>query len=292
MRITQSETYRNFLSDIETLNESLNKSSRQVSSGKKLTTLQDSPAGSAELVSLTEQASRNDQYKSSVSDSAYFLKVADSVLNEVNNLATTVYTKGSQAASGSINSDVRDTLAEEIRSLRDQIVSLANTQARGRYIFSGSNVTVPAFTLNGDLPAYNGNDDISSVSVDDGMEVSQGVSGADAFNSIFSTINTLLTAIDGNDVAAIQTALSQFSSGLSGLSQARGKIGASLSALENVESNLAARATNLTERRSQIEDADMAQAAVQLKQIQTAMDASLTAAGSALSQRNLFDILG
>jgi flagellar hook-associated protein 3 FlgL len=292
MRVTESTTYRNFLSDIETLNESLNKTSRQVSSGKKLTTLLDSPAGSAELVSLTEQASKNDQYQSNVADSAYFLKVADSVLNEVNNLATTVYTKGSEAASGSVNSDTRATLAMEIRSLREQMISLSNTQARGRYIFSGSNVNAAAFVINGNSVTYNGDSSINSICVDDGMEVQQGVSGADAFNSIFSTINTLLAAIDGNDTTAIQTALNQFNTGLSGLSQARGKIGANLSALENVGSNLADRETNVAERRSQIEDANMAEAALQLKQTQTAMEASLTAAGSVLSKRNLFDILG
>ena len=99
MRITNSEMYRNFLSDIQTLNERLNNAGRQLSSGKKLTYLKDSPSGSAELISLSERASEIEQYKSNIDTGMYFLRVAESALNEVHNLVASIYAKGSQAAS-------------------------------------------------------------------------------------------------------------------------------------------------------------------------------------------------
>ena len=48
MRVTPLEISRNFLSDIGTLNNDLARFSRQISSGKLLTQLKDSPVGSAE----------------------------------------------------------------------------------------------------------------------------------------------------------------------------------------------------------------------------------------------------
>jgi len=90
MRITQSETCRNFASDLETLNDVYYKISRQVSSGKRLTQLSDSPEGSADLLSLTDLATDIDQFRSSADTVSYFLGTADSVLNEVNNLFTSV----------------------------------------------------------------------------------------------------------------------------------------------------------------------------------------------------------
>jgi len=101
-----------------------------------------------------------------------------------------------------------------------------------------------------------------------------------------------LTAMDANDLSGIQTALGQFSSALSDLGQARGQIGSGLSALENIGTALTSRETNLKAEQSKIEDADLAQAAVHLKQTQTALETAISAGGSILEQRNLFDILG
>ena len=292
MRITSSETYRNFLADLETLNTSLSSLSRQVSSGKKLTQLSDSPLGSAELISLGEQQSEIDQYQSNIDTGSYFLGMADSTLNEVNNLVTSIYTNGSQSASELTSSDARAALAAAVRSLRDQILSLANTQVRGRYIFAGSNITVPPFVLSGDTVSYQGNGNVNSIAVNDGMEVEQGVAGSAAFGTVFSAIESLLTAMDANDIPGIQTALGQFSSAMSDLGQARGQIGSNMNVLKNVETVLTSRETNLKAQQSKIEDADMAQAAVQLKQTQTALETAISAGGSILQQRNLFDILG
>ena len=292
MRITQSETYRNFLSDIENLNEALNRYSRQVSSGKSLTRLTDSPAASAEILSLSDQALEIDQYQSNLDTGSFFLKTADSTLNEVHNLVTSIYALGSQATTVGIGDEGRAVLATEIRALRDQIFSLAGTQVRGRYIFSGTDVLTAPFAMNGDSATYAGNNDVNRIAVDDGLEVPEGVSGAEAFGSVFAAIHTLLTAMDANDTSSIQTALKEFTSALSALGQARGRIGSSLSQLEKVASSLDSREINLKERRSKLEDADLAAAVVQMNQSQNALETALSAGGSILTQRNLFDILG
>lgn len=292
MRITQSETYRNFTSDLETLNDVYSKISRQLSSGKRLTQLSDSPEGSADLLSLTGLAADIDQYRSSADTVSYFLGTADSMLNEVNNLFTSVYSRGSQAASETVGEGARATIAMDIRALRDQILALANSQTKGRHLFAGSMVTAAPFVLAGDSVSYVGNGDINSIRVEEGTEVTQGVSGAEAFSSVFSSIESLLSAIDSNDVPAIGTALRQFQSAFSELGLARGKIGANLSLIQNVQSRLDLQETSLKMRRSQIEDADMTEAAVQLSQAKTALETALSAGGAILSQRNLFDILG
>lgn len=292
MRVTQTETYRNFLSNLERLNDRLNKINEQVSSGKKLTQLKDSPTGSAQLITLSEQASEIDQYQSNVDTSSYFLGMADSILSEVNNLATTIYTKGSQSASESINEEERSTLAAEIRSLRDQLVSLGNSQVSGRYIFAGAKTSSAPFAVDEDAVLYTGDDNVNNISVDDELQVQAGVSGSAAFSAIFSVVDSLLSNMDDNNLTGIKTALDQFASALSGLSLARGEIGDSLSVLDNVKTILDSRETSLIKQRSQVEDADMAESVVKLGQIQTALETALSAGGSILQQRNLFDILG
>ena len=280
------------MSDIETLSEAFNQVSRQVSSGKKLTQLKDSPSGSAELVSITTLESEIDQYRFNADASSLYLQVADSAFNEVTNLVTSIYAKGSQASAELVSEDARAALANEVRSLRNQIVTLANSEVRNRFLFAGSLVTSAPFSQNGDTITYNGDDTVSSISVDNGTEVQMNFSGRDVFEPIFNSINSLLTAMDSNDVAGIKTALEQFSSVLSGLGEVRAKVGTNMNLLQNIQSNLNLRETSLTEQRSKIEDADMAQAVVQLNQTKTALQTAMSAGGSILTQRNLFDILG
>jgi flagellar hook-associated protein 3 FlgL len=292
MRVTQSEICRSLLSDLGTLNQDLSRYSSQVSSGKLLNHLSDSPSGSAELISLAKSDADIDQYISNSNTSSLYLGVADSALNEVNNLVTSIYSKGFQAVSESISEDSRADLAYEIRSLRDQIVTLANTTVRGRYIFSGSMVSTTPFVLEGDTISYQGDSTTNTLSVDSGMDVQMNFSGEEVFGPVFSSIDSLLTALDANDIADIQTALSQITPALADLSTIRAQVGSNMSMLENIQVHLESRETSVAEQRSQIEDADMVQAAVRLQQTQTALEAAMSAAGSVLTQSNLFDILG
>jgi flagellar hook-associated protein 3 FlgL len=292
MRVTQSIAYRNFLSDLSSLEESSNKALREISSGKKLSSLRDSPSGSARLVTISDLESKIDQYTSNAGDGTFFLKIADSALNEVHNLITSIYTRGSQAATETVSAEQRAAISGELRSLRDQILSLANSQARGRYVFAGSRVTDIPFTIAGDTVSYQGDNDVGLVPVDEGMEIAQGVAGSQAFDPVFTAVENLLAAVDANNPSDIKSALAQFSSVFSDLGQVRAKIGTNMSLLENIQSSLETGRTNLKEEKSRIEDADLAESAVELKRIQTARDAAISAGGTLLGQRNLFDIIG
>ena len=292
MRVTQNEIYRNFVSDIERFNENLNTISKQLSSAKKLNQLKDSPAGVAKLVSLTDRKAETDQYSFNTDAETFSLQTADSALNEVNNLVTSIYALGSQAGSGPVNQDTLATIASEISNLRDQILSLANTQANDRYIFAGTRTDIVPYVLNGGSVTYQGDGNVNTVTVDDGIEVNQSVPVSGAFNSIFGAISSLLTGVTASDVPGIRAALGQFSAALSALGQVRGRVGADLGLLQRTKSNLDLRSTDLQQQQSKVQDADMADVAVQLQQNQTALNAAVTAAGAVLPQRNLFDILG
>jgi flagellar hook-associated protein 3 FlgL len=263
-----------------------------VSSGKRINSLKDNPSGSAELVRVAEQESRVDQYQFNSSAGSLSLGVADSTLGEVNNLITSIFTQGSQAASENVNAEDRAAMAENIRSLREQIVSLANSQVNGRYLFAGSAVKDAPFSIEADSVSYAGDNAVSSINVDEGIEVPASFDGNEVFAPVFSAIDSLLAGMDGSDIAGVRAALDQFASTLSGLSQVRGQIGSHMSALDNVKSLLDSRETTMKEQRSQVEDTDMAKAVVQMNQTQTALQAAMSAGASVLQQSNLFDILG
>ncbi len=291
MRITQAIAYRNFLSSAGNLNEALETASRQVSSGKKLTRLQDSPSGSAELVLLKAQLADIDQYKTNIDSSTFFLNVADSALSSAYNLVTTIFTRGSAAASGTTDAAGRASLATEIGLLRDELLSLANTQTRGRWIFAGSDVKDAAFTMSNGALAYQGNADVNRIEIGESLEVNANIPGSAIFLPLFEKIDALLQAINSGNSSAIQGALSDMAPALAEITKARVQLGVDLRRLEDVTIDHETQQLNIETRRGNIEDADMAKAITELNQIQSALKASLTAQAS-VQQYNLFDFLG
>jgi flagellar hook-associated protein 3 FlgL len=290
MRVTPTISYRNFMAGLETLNSRLEEANLQIATGKKLAHLDDSPAGSAELVGLRADISEVDQFKSNGETVSYFLTMADSALNSVHNLVSSIFSKGSAAVSGATTQALRQAAAEEIRSLRDQILSDANTEVRGRYIFAGSKVLSQAFSITGDAVTYHGDGYANAVQVGDGLTVTQNVPGSEVFDDVFAGIETLVQALDGNDPTAAKAALGQFSGMLQGLSLARAQVGSDLGRLETQHSELDTTETNLRTRQGKVEDADMSKVVTELTTVKTALDATLTAR-SMMGQNNLFDFL-
>jgi flagellar hook-associated protein 3 FlgL len=291
MRTAESSCYRNLISNLNMLNRRLEKANEEITSGSKLNHLHDAPASSAEMVQLQTHLMEIDQYQTNADQSDYYLQVSESALNSVYDLVSAIYSRGSAAATGVADSSSRQTIAEEIRSQRDQILSLANTQIRGRYLFSGSQTATAAFTLNGDAAQYHGDSVVNTVDISNGLQLHANVPGSTAFNAVFNSVQQLLTAIDGGDIAAIQSALSTFAGSMSAVSRVRTSLGVDLAKIQDSALARQTQQTNIRERQSHIGDADMAEAIARLGQTQTALQAALTA-GSQINQKNLFDYLG
>ncbi|MBZ5495456.1 MAG: hypothetical protein LAP85_03565 [Acidobacteriia bacterium] len=291
MRISDSISYRSLLDNLNMLNERAEQANEEVSSGKRLNHLHIAPADSAEMVKLNDQLSQLDQYQTNADNSGFFLQVSESTLNSIYNLVTSIFTRGSAAANGPNDANTLATLAADIRSQRDQIFSLANTQVRGRYIFAGSSVTTPAFSITGDTVTYLGNADVNTIDISNGLKVNQNIPGAAVLAPVFNTVETLLTAIGSGNQTAIQSALAGFSGALATLGRVRTSLGVDLSKLQDAALARQTQETDIKTRQSHIGDANMAEAISRLSQTQTAMQAALTA-GSLIHQKNLFDFLG
>ncbi len=291
MRITEAITSRNILEDIALLNERLELASEQASSGTKLLSLHDSPAGSAEMVRLTQQLTQIDQYQANAETGSFFLNVTDSTLNSLFNLVTSVFTSGSAAANSINDPGTLATLASEIRSQRDQMLSLANTQAMGRYIFAGAKVTAPAYTIAGDTLTYQGDTEVNKIDIGTGLQVQENVAGSSVFDPVFASVTALLTAVEGGDPNAIQSALGQFSSALTTLNQVRARVGVDLKKLQDAETARQDWQSQIKARQSTIGDADVAAAITEMSRTQTALEAAMNI-GALLGHKNLMDYLG
>ena len=231
MRVTQLELNRNFLTDLEKLYSNFVDVNRQLSTGKKLNYLGDSPLGSADLVDITQQALRLDTYRSNMISSAYQLKASEAALNAVYNAFVDIHTLGSQAANEPTSAEGREAIRLEIEKLRDEIMSRGNTQVDGIYIFAGTAVDSAPFeidTVTGHV-VYSGNEDVNNIPIGDGVSVDAGVDGRKALESVFNAVDELIAALNnsisgGGGGERIDEALGRFGGALDDLGKARGEI--------------------------------------------------------------------
>jgi len=291
MPVPDSISYRTLLNNVTMLNQRLARASEQISSGKKVSHLHDAPADSAELLQLHGQLSDLDQYQANADTIGFFLQVSESTLSSVFDLATTAYARGSAAGSNFQDAAARAALAGDIRSLRDQVFSLANTRVRGRYLFSGSLVETAAFAMNGNAVTYQGNAEVNTIDIANNLQVRSNVTGSAAFTAVFAAMNDLLAAVEGGDQAGIKSALGQFTGAFAAINIVRSGLGGDLAKLQDSSTAREIQKVNIQTRQSVIGDADLAAAITDLNRTQTALQAALTA-GSLIGQRSLFDYLG
>jgi flagellar hook-associated protein 3 len=144
----------------------LSKYQSQVDTTKRITNIADDPQGTLVALKARNKLSNLEQYKLNISTASGYLKEAESATTELNEVLKSAYDDIISAQSGSKTADDQRIIAEDLKNLRDEILSISNTTLGTSYIFGGYNYTgkisggtkTPPFTadsVTGDL-TYNG----------------------------------------------------------------------------------------------------------------------------------------
>lgn len=295
MRITDSSTLQMNWYQLQAQRENQDRLQQQLSSGKRINLDSDDPIAASEIQGLRRQLAYQEQYEKNASRCDSVLKYTDSTLDATSGVLLQVMSVGSQATSSFMTGASRKDLAEQIRYLKGELIVLANTKYQGEYIFGGTENAAAPFTVDAVSGAvtYNGNDTVSSVPVDDGVEVLTGVSGKVLFLdnvNLFAEMDTLAAAVEAGDGSAISTQLGQVEQARLAVSGARGVLGQQMNMIEQVQAHLDQTRVTLQQRVSSLEDADMGEIVSRLTLSETAISATLYAQGR-IGQRTLFDFI-
>jgi flagellar hook-associated protein 3 FlgL len=181
----------------------------------------------------------------------------------------------------------------EVRQIRDNILSLGNSQLNGTYLFSGFKNDSPPFDAGG---VYSGGADEVRVPIDRTNTIAVNypggklLRGAGGGTDVIATLDNLLTAMQNNDVAGIQATINPLDSSINQVLSARTDIGARTNRLEMSESFIDDTRLNLKKVISSKQDVDFIQAVSDMTRQQTAFEAAL-ATTSKISKMSLLDYL-
>ncbi len=224
------------LTSANNLNKStnmLNQSLARLSSGSKIVTPADDPAGLAESISLTAQIGQTSAASSNVSNAVAFSQTQDGYLQQVGSALDQMSQLAVEAQDGTKTDSERADYQKEFSTLAAYITETGTKNFNGVSLFSAAGMSV---TTDGTGATF------SMTGIDLGASAYTGATGAD--------ISTTTGAVSA--LTAVTAAITQ-------LATDRATVGANEDRMNYTSQELGVLQTNLSSANSQISDVDVAQ---------------------------------
>jgi flagellar hook-associated protein 3 FlgL len=268
----------------------------ELSSGLRVTSLQDDPGAAANASMIGSSIARDDSYVQSATGTQAMLQVADSTLGEVVTQVTSALTLAVEAGNGTLNASNSSAIVQQLTGIRDQVLSLANMSYLGQHLFGGSQGSVAPFSLDtSTVPAttiYSGDTNVQSIETPTGQKIQVNVPGSAIFGGSGSTgvltaLNQLIADISGGAATATVTSdSSALNASLGQLSSQRSILDSSLSRIQQTSTYTQTEESELTVQQGSLVSADMATVASLLSSAETQHQALLSVMSALGSSNN------
>lgn len=275
----------------------------QISSGKRINRPSDGPTDYSMAEEMGRLDNKIDRRLSSVETAQSFVDRTQQELDGLGDLFAQAQEKGVQAANDTVSDADREAIAQELQSIKDEAVDRLNARHDGEHIFGGNRTETQPFNDDGSvngIPADISGERTRPITQGQtiktnipGSELHQYGTGPNGPKTITGALDGLISAVDPND-----TSTNDIQANLDEVTEARdhvfskgseaGTIGNRLSAARD---QLETTQLNVRERQSDAEDTDLAQAASELQQKQTQLQAALKAVSTTQQQASLVNFL-
>ncbi len=161
----------------------------QAATGQEINRVSDDPAVASRIMSLKADSRTKEQYLGAINDALSTLDFSSATLGGITDEIADMRTKLTQIHTGTMNTSMRGSLADELNGMLDQIVSLANTERLGSSIFGGANTDVDPYAVvrdgDGEITSvkYQGSFEERKIDVAPGVEISWVLSGESLFKA-------------------------------------------------------------------------------------------------------------
>lgn len=275
--------------DIGRTQQTLSTAMEQLASGKRVASPTDDPSAYAQNLQSLAASANIDRYTANADSVLTRAQMADSALSQVVTSLTQAISLGTEGAGSNLTSAQRTALATQVQGILSTVVDRANLTSGGVSIFSGSAGDQPAFTADPTSSSgytYRGNPNVNFAQVGDGVQVPVDIPGSQIFTSsdgdVLGSLAQLATAITSGSTTAIATATAAISTAIGHVGQQRVLYANTVNQLNAQENYLSQETLSLTTRQQALTGIDLATAATNLTQAQTAHTAVLAAAAKIL----------
>lgn len=299
-----------FLQDLGRIGQRSERAQRQLSSGLKLARASDAPDDISRLLGSRSALEMVSQIQLNLGRVKTETDTAEAALQNGVKLLERARTLGSQGASGHQSKATRVQIAEELKGVLERLVAVAGTAVEGRYLFSGDTDQTVPYTVDLAVPkgvsAYQGSASTREIADASGLRFSVAQTADEIFDTSEETTNVFLAvngirrallAVDSPPdppdptIPSLEQALANLGTAgvylnqrLTSFGMVQNRVTDSIDAAAKLELSLKGQIAN-------IEEADLAEAALELTNSRTHMEAAFAARAQA-PRRSLFDYLG
>lgn len=283
MRITNNMIVQSQLNGLQANLTALNKSQTQATTGKRLTAASDDPSAAATIMQSASSLRAIQQYKSTVSRASDRIAAEDTTLQQLQDILTRAKQIATQQGSANSTADTRAAAAAEVGGLMQSAVQLGNTKFGNEYLFGGEAATTAPFATSGtggSVTFTSSNPSGQrSVEIGDGQSMSVTHDGTQVFldTGAFAALQKLMTALNGNDPAAVRASSDALDSSFNNVQTIIGDVGARGNRLDMTSANLDAYEGTVTNLKENLEGIDYESAITDLMSRQTAYQAAMLA---------------
>ena len=306
MKISTSLVFERSTQQMSSVQIDLAKTQAQVASSKELVHPSDAPDKAAAVQRLRSVLNRQESYTQTVRAVQTRLQAEETSLSSVTDLLNRIKELSVQSANDTLSGPNRQALGVEMKGLRDQMLSLANSQDNsGNYLFAGSRLREPPFaTLQNGKVEYRGDQTRMSVSVGDQRSLPLNRSGSAVFVPVqrkdamgqasgvgfFQAIDDMIAAVNSSDQAGMQRGIGDIDTMSQGVLLARADVGTDLSVVDQQTTVIEDTTLNLKTTLSSIEDLDYAAAVTKMNKQMLSLEAA-QASFAKIAKLNLFNYI-
>lgn len=286
MRITSQMVVANSLRRLSSRLERYEQAQSRLATGQRMLTPSDDPAGAGRALSLRATQRSRQQEARNAADAHNLLALADSQLQAGVERLHRVRELAVRGAS-TLDATERAALAEEIRTVQDELVSIANARHRDRPLFAGYRDVAAVAKVDGTW-TYQGDDgvvtrrvgeqDLVPVSVTAGEVFGFGAAGGD----LFTLLDDVVAALTAGDADALSAHLGGIDTARQRINDAQARIGASANWVESAQRRTQDALLAIRGQLAQVEDVDIAEAIMDLQTQEVAYEATLQGLARAL----------
>lgn len=294
MRISDSYRFATSQAAIATAQTRLAKAQQEISTGKRINQPSDSPLDAALAMRLRADRDDTDRHLRALGDAKAWLSVQDSALQSASSLLNRASELAIQSKNASLGDGGREAIATELDGIREQLGLIANTSYQGQSVFgSFADRAVEVTSTGATFVGTPGAQVLRRVSDSQTIPVNSDgntIFGFDTGDDVFAVIARLADNVRAGDDASVTDDMGSLAARTASIHDAMGAVGTRGSLVDSAASRHEDDKVTISGRISEVEDADIAQAAVQLQQASTAYQAVLGTVAMT-QQRSLLDFL-
>jgi len=251
-----------------------------VGDGKRVHKPSDDPTAFAEARKLKSRETLAHAGAQQAEAAHSMLGYADDSLNEAGNILADARDLVMHAISSPIGLAERQEVATAVDELRKQLLTVANAEVKGSYIFGGNADGSEPFASDG---SFQGDAQTREIQPFPGMRMRANLPGGRAFgadqpNGIFTTLENIVTNLRADAPAAVRADLGNLDTGLQRVLSARGDVGAMMDSMEMAQSVTDRYAFDANAEGARLTQVNEIDAASDLMRAQNAYNAALAAA--------------